>query len=177
MLARRAKPFNVVADELLRQPELAFLPRQADADVRRGWIEDRFAMPVMWRDLRHHGRFRAPHHVVKRVVAEAVIRRPRRRVFADAIVATREGVAHVRRLAVGREMPGRAVANLRAAVSIGGSRDLRIELNRRKSELRAVAIDEPHELAAQRHPGLVSRPLALRECRAEREGDREDREK
>src|SRR3954453_9841656 len=74
-------------------------------------------------------------------------------------------------------MAGRAVADLRAAVRVGSDRGLRVELNRRKSELGAVAVDEPHELAAQRHPRLIRRPLALRECRAEREGDREDREK
>src|SRR3954454_17202313 len=74
-------------------------------------------------------------------------------------------------------MAGRAVADLRAAVGVGGGRDLRIELNRSEPEPGAVAIDEPHELAAQRHPRLIRRPLALRECRAEREGDREDREK
>src|SRR3954452_11005579 len=74
-------------------------------------------------------------------------------------------------------MAGRAVADLRAAVGVGGGRNLRIELNRSESEPGAIAIDEPHELAAQRHPRLIRRPLALRECRAEREGDREDREK
>src|SRR4051794_1700853 len=74
-------------------------------------------------------------------------------------------------------MAGRAVADLGAAVGVGGGRNLRIELNRSESEPGAVAIDEPHELAAQRHPRLIRRPFALRERRAEREGDREDREK
>ena len=105
-------------------------------------------MTIVRRYFAHHCVFRAAHHFVEGAVAEAVCRRPRRRVFTEAVIASGKRVTHVRRLPIGRVMACRAVADLVAAVRVGECRRERVELYGWQAELPAITIDQPQELLA-----------------------------
>ena len=135
----------------------------------------------MRRSLRHHRFLGTTDHFVQRAVAEAIRRRPRRRVLAHAVVAAGEGVAHVRRLAVGGEVASRAVPDLRAAVLVGERRRPPIELHRFEAVMLAIGVDETEKLLPQSETRFIQqiiacgeRTLALRERAREQNGDADE---
>ena len=98
-------------------------------------------MPVMRRDLIHHGLLRAAHHFVKRPIAEVIVRRPGRRVLADAVIAAGKRVAHVGRLTVQGVVTAGSITDLLAAVVVRDDRGEWIELDDWQAELFPIAID------------------------------------
>ena len=162
-----AHPVDVPPQELLGDAELAPFPRHADADVRGVRVEDGLAVAVVRPGLVHHRFLRAAHHVEQGAVAEAEVRGPGGGVLAQAVVATGERVAHVRRLPVEGEVAAGAVADLQPGVGVGDGGGVGVELHRTQAGPLPVAIDHPQQLGAERHARLVGGTVSLREGRAE----------